>query len=179
MVEAWRECPLAPQRGVISRRTKQTIAESHRRNSPNPRNQTKNQMNELAKLQLRQAEADARQALAKVRAQLEKAKIDPKLIDAVENHITRDRAPAKPSARPAPAPAKTATATTATTPPRPTATAPAPAPAQGGFVTAAQFAGPPPPRMLKSEFNKLTDANRSRFIREGGRLVADPKAPRR
>ena len=129
-------------------------------------------MNVFAKLELRQAEADARQALAAVRAQLQKVGTDPALIAAVENHITRDRAPSKPSAaprpqaRPAPRPA-------------PVATAPAPAPAQSGFITAEEFQGPPPPRMLKSEFDKMKDSDRSKFIREGGKLVADPKPARR
>jgi hypothetical protein len=120
-------------------------------------------------LKLRQAENAVRESLAQIRAELQKAKIDPQLIDAVEKRIS-SRAP---SARPAPAPATTATA------PRPTATAAAPAPAKDGFVTAAEFQGPPPPRMLRSEFDKLKDSDKSRFIREGGRLVADPKAPRR
>ena len=53
--------------------------------------------------------------------------------------------------------------------------APAPAPAT---ITAAEFAGPPPPKMLRSEFDKMTDANRSKFIRDGGKLIADPKPAR-
>jgi len=54
-----------------------------------------------------------------------------------------------------------------------------PAPAPDGTISAEQFQGPPPPKMFRSEFHKMSDADRSKFIREGGRLVADPKAPRR
>lgn len=62
---------------------------------------------------------------------------------------------------------------------RPAATAtPAAAPSPGGTISAADFAGPPPPQMLRSEFNKLTDSQRSRFIRDGGKLIADPKPSR-
>lgn len=65
---------------------------------------------------------------------------------------------------------------------RPSATAtpaPAPAPATARTISAAEFTGPPPPSMLRSEFNKLTDSNRSKFIRDGGKLVADPTPARR
>jgi hypothetical protein len=54
-----------------------------------------------------------------------------------------------------------------------------PAPAPDGTITAAQFTGPPPVKMLKSEFDKMSDSNKSRYIREGGKLVADPKPARR
>ena len=73
--------------------------------------------------------------------------------------------------------AKQAAATT----PRPSATAtPAPAttPATARTISAAEFTGPPPPQMLRSEFDKMTDSQRSRFIREGGKLIADPKPAR-
>jgi hypothetical protein len=54
-----------------------------------------------------------------------------------------------------------------------------PAAAPDGLISAEQFAGPPPPRMLKSEFDKLTDSNKSRYIRQGGKLAPDAKPARR
>jgi hypothetical protein len=75
---------------------------------------------------------------------------------------------AKPAApTPAPRPAPVAV--------KPTNAAP---PATSGFVTAKEFAVEPM-KMQKTEWDQLTDADKSRFFREGGKLVADPKAPRR
>jgi hypothetical protein len=86
---------------------------------------------------------------------------------------------AKPTAKaPAPAPgatSKPATIHRSTAAAKPTT--PAPSALSPKLITAAEFSQKQDtaPRMFKSEFNKLDHSDRNSFIREGGKLIADPK----
>jgi hypothetical protein len=76
--------------------------------------------------------------------------------------------PAAKAPRPAPAASKPAVVNRASA----TATKPS-APAPLATITANQFAKPEL-RMTRSEFDKLSPADKGRFCAEGGKLVADP-----